>query len=85
MAKIRNLGHVSASWLEEIGVSTIDDLRIKGSVETYIALKRLQPRASLNLLYSLEAALLDMDWRDLPSDVKASLRRDLKSALDGYS
>ena len=55
MAKILNLGPVSASWLQEIGVSTIDNLRIKGSVETYIALKQLQPRASLNLLYSLEA------------------------------
>ena len=40
MDNIRNLGPIFASWLREVSVSTIDDLWIRGSVGTYLDVKR---------------------------------------------
>lgn len=73
-SSIRNMGPKSTKWLNEIGVSTLQDIERLGSVEVYIRLKRIRPRVSLVLLYALEAALLDLHWNRLPGSVKAELR-----------
>ncbi len=53
------------------------DLRSRGAINVYIDVKRLHRTASLNLLYTLEAAVLDMDWRDLPADLKNQLHHEV--------
>ena len=69
MSKIRNIGPESMRWLEEIGVETLEELRRVGSVPVYAMVRDQHPEATLNLLWSLEAALRDMDWRELSQDV----------------
>lgn len=78
MNPIPNLGPVSRGWLEEIGVYTIDDLRELGSVPIYVAIKQRHPKASLNLLWALEAAIIGCDWRNLPEPRKKELRREIE-------
>ena len=77
MTKIHNIGPVSAQWLEETGVETLEQLRSVGSVPVYAMVRDQHPEASLNLLWSLEAALRDQDWHDLTTDVKDELLREL--------
>jgi DNA transformation protein len=75
-AKLRNIGPKTLARLAEIGVSSLDDLRVLGAVDTYRRLKfRFPCDVSLNALYALEAALLDCHWRDLPAGRKAELKR----------
>jgi DNA transformation protein len=45
-----------------------------GSVEAYQRVVQAGGHASLNLLWALEGALLDLDWRQLPEDRKEELR-----------
>lgn len=73
----RNIGRVSTAWLRDIGLETPEDLRRVGSVAAYAMVKRGQPSASLNLLWSLEGAIRDIDWRELSDDVKSELRAQL--------
>ena len=79
MSKIRNIGPASVHWLEEIGVETLEQLRSVGSVPVYAMVRDQHPEASLNLLWSLEAALRDQDWHELTQDVKDALLQELEA------
>ena len=75
---MRNIGPVSEKWLAEIGIYTVADLRAAGAVPTYKLLKEIYPqRVSLNLLWGLEAAVRDIDWRDLTATDKTALKQQL--------
>ena len=59
---------------------TLDDVVSLGVVETY---KRVRAayleNVSLNLLYALQAALLDLPWNELPPDIKEELKQQVES------
>jgi DNA transformation protein len=76
---LKNLGPQSRQWLAEIGIYTIQDLRNAGSITTYRILKERYPkRVSLNLLWGLEAAIRDIDWRELTETDKQELKKKLR-------
>ncbi len=75
LSKLRNLGPKSIEWLNDVGIVTVDDLEALGAVEAYRRVKHRYPRqASLNLLYGLQAALLNIHWNELSPEMKADLR-----------
>lgn len=79
MGDMRNLGPKSRQWLAEIGITTFEEIERLGSVEVYRRLKASRPReVSLNMLYGLEAAILDIPWQHLPQDVKDQLRTQIE-------
>ena len=71
--KLRNIGPKSAAQLRQVGVRTLDDLRALGSLEAFVKLKRAGFKPSLNLLYSLEGALLDCHWQQVPDERRSAL------------
>ena len=76
---MKNIGPVSRKWLAEVGIHTVDELRMAGSIPTYLLLKEIFPeRVSLNLLWGLEAAIRDIDWRDLTETDKEKLKKKLR-------
>ena len=75
IGKLRNLGPTSTAWLAAAGVRTRGDLRQRGAAATYLAVAAKQGNVSLNLLYALEAALMDLNVTLLPSAIKDSLRQ----------
>ncbi len=71
---IKNLGPKTISWLHEVGIHTQADLEDLGAVEAYKRLKAAFPqKVTLNALYGLQAAILNMPWTALPPDMKADL------------
>lgn len=78
LSSLRNLGGRSEQWLNEIGVFTRSDLERIGSVEIFRVLKERGYPVSLNLVWGIEGALADIDWRDLSDELKAGLRRQIK-------
>jgi GNAT superfamily N-acetyltransferase len=73
---LRNLGPASERMLKAAGIATPRQLDRVGAVEAYRRALRAGGHASLNFLWSLEAALLDLDWRDLPNERREALRRE---------
>lgn len=67
---LRNLGPASASWLREVGITTISELQRLGPALAYRLVKQKQPKASLNLLWALAAGLSDRDWGELTEEEK---------------
>ena len=76
---MKNMGPKSKEWLASVGIHTLDDVAEIGVVESYLRVKAVYPdKVSLNLLYGLQAALLDLPWNELPPDIKAELKRQVE-------
>jgi DNA transformation protein and related proteins len=76
--RLRNIGPKSASWLESIGIRTLEDLKKRGVVQTYLEVRASGQPATKNLLYALQGAVTDSDWRSIHSDIKAKLVQDAR-------
>ncbi|MCY2961968.1 MAG: TfoX/Sxy family protein [Planctomycetota bacterium] len=72
--RIPNVGPAARRWMREVGVATRGDLERRGSVATFRAVRANGRRASVNLLYALEGALLGLRGDLLPEVVRANLR-----------
>ena len=59
------------------GITTPAELDELGAVEAYRRAIEAGAHATLNLLFAIDAALLDLDWRDLPPERKLELQREL--------
>jgi DNA transformation protein len=78
---VKNLGPKSTEWLASVGIQTLDDVARIGVVETYKRVKAAHPeKVSLNLLWGLQAALLDIPWNELPPDIKDQLRKEVEES-----
>lgn len=77
---LRNLGPASLRWLSAIGVNTRRDLEMIGAVDAYAILRSHGYKASLNLVYAIEGALRDCDWKRLPAKRKTQLKMAVADA-----
>lgn len=78
---MKNMGPKSSEWLASVGVHSLDDVTKLGVVETYRRVKAAYPeKVSLNLLYGLQAALLDLPWHELPTDIKEELKKQVEDS-----
>jgi DNA transformation protein and related proteins len=76
--KLRNIGHVTAYDLKEVGVADEKTLREIGAIAAYQRLKELRPRHYTVVgLWALAGALNDCPWNQLPPDIKKKLDADL--------
>lgn len=75
---MKNLGPKSTEWLASVGIHNLDDVARIGVAESYLRVKAAYPeKVSLNLLYGMQAALLDIPWTELPVDIKNELKRQV--------
>ncbi|MBL8163093.1 MAG: TfoX/Sxy family protein [Anaerolineae bacterium] len=67
------------AWLHEVGIHSFADLEALGAVEAYKRLKARFPReVSLNALWGLQGALLNLHWNAIPPEMKAELKSQLE-------
>lgn len=59
--------------LMSANIHSEDQLRDMGSVSAYIAVKAAGFKPSLNLLWAIEGALSDRDWKEVSRDERMSL------------
>lgn len=66
---LRNLGPRSEALLELVGIRSVEALRCRGAVETFVALRRSGAARSLSMLWAMAGALdpwpEGRDWRDV--------------------
>jgi len=74
LTSLRNIGKEIAKKLQSVDISTAEELKKVGSKEAFFRLKTLYPNVCLVYLYALEGALSDMEYNELPQDVKQSLQ-----------
>jgi hypothetical protein len=78
MSKLRNLGPKSSEWLSAVGVHSLEDVERLGVVETYLRVKAAFPdRVSLNMLWGLQGAVMEIPWNQIPEDIKLDLLKQI--------
>ena len=79
--KLRNIGPKSMAWLRQTGVRSLEDLKSVGSLAAFVRVKRAGFKPSLNLLYSLEGALVDCHWQEVPEARRTELVQAAEAAI----
>lgn len=75
--EMRGLGSYSVQLLEQVGIGTPQALRAVGAVDAYERLVRAGLPVSLNMLWALEGALSDRDWREVAREDRTALLAEL--------
>lgn len=72
----KNIGATIEKYLNEIGIFTLADLAETTSVKAFIKIREQHPEKTIvyYYLYSLEGALLNLHWNDIPSEFKKELK-----------
>jgi DNA transformation protein and related proteins len=70
--------------LHAAGIHAVADLQALGSVAAYVAVKRVAPQASLNLLWALEGALTGEHWQRVATEHRTSLLLALEQSAPEY-
>jgi DNA transformation protein and related proteins len=80
LSHLVNIGEKTEHFLQEVGVSTQQELQAIGSVEAWRRLKRLRPeQATLTCLYRLQGALLGVPWNKLPEEIMEQLLDEVQA------
>ena len=79
--KLRNIGPKSAAWLRQVGLRSLEDVAAIGAVDAFMKVRRAGFKPSLNLLYSLEGALVDCHWQEVPEARRSELVQAAEAAI----
>ena len=82
LARLVNLGPISAGWLVGAGIRSPQALRRLGAIAAFhrVVMQRGGVGVSLNLLYALDGAIRGIRWDYLPKDHRDALRRAAETA-----
>lgn len=83
--RLRNLGPVSRGWLVDIGITTLKQLQDIGPVLAFKLVQHRHQEASLNLLYSLHAAVHDLHWTEISPEERERLKREAAEPLEPWN
>lgn len=83
---LRNLGAKSEELLAQVGIRTVEQLRARGAVQTYVDLRRAKVANSMNMLWALSGALEPWPegthWREVArGDARLSLMLAVEDQL----
>ena len=73
LRQLKNLGPASEKMLQKAGIDTVAQLQKMGSVAAYYAVVQVGAKPSLNLLWALEGALTQRDWKEIAREERMSL------------
>lgn len=73
LRQLKNLGPSSEKMLQKAGIESTEQLQTVGSVAAYYAVVQAGSKPSLNLLWALEGALTQRDWKDVAREERMSL------------
>lgn len=79
LSDMRNLGPKSEAMLTDAGIHSPAQLAELGAVDAYALLKQSRKAVSLNMLWALEGALNDRDWRNVARHDKLRLLTELEA------
>jgi len=77
LTSLKNIGKTMEQKLKSVDIATAEDLKAMGSKAAFAQLKRKYPNdkaMSLVHLYVLEGAITNVEYNQLPENIKANLK-----------
>lgn len=87
LKQLKNIGKTVEQRLNEIGIYCEKDLARVGPIEAYRRVKSRYPNSTMPVcyyLYSLQGALMDLHWDDLPAELKKKLQSQVRDSAVGW-
>ena len=82
IASLKNLGPKSERRLTAVGISDIETLKRLGAANAYYRVATHFPNdTSLNLLWAIQGALMEIHWHDIPYELKRQLLDELETII----
>ena len=70
---LKNLGKRSQEMLNAVGIQSENQLRTEGASRAFVAVKRAGYAPCLNLLWAIEGALTNRDWKVVAKNDRLAL------------
>ena len=74
LSALPNIGKDTEKQLNDVGITSIEQLTKTGSKQAWLKLKEIDPSACIHRLYGLEGAIRGIKKSELPDDVKKDLK-----------
>lgn len=74
LSRCLNIGEVVEKQLNEVGISTYEELKRIGSKDAWLRIKEIDDSACIHRLYAFEGAIRNIKKSFLPEDVKTDLK-----------
>lgn len=74
LAQLPNIGRVVEEQLQQVGITTYEELKAIGSKEAWLKIQVMDPSACINRLYALEGAIEKINKNQLSAEKKAALK-----------
>ncbi|MBD5391028.1 TfoX/Sxy family protein [bacterium] len=74
LTSMKNIGIEMANKLINVGIKTKEKLIETGSKEAFLKIKKMYPNVCLVHLYTLEGAIQDIEFNQLPENIKKELK-----------
>ena len=81
LTKLPNIGPTLAEKLNQIGISTFDQLVDAGSIDAVLRIGHSDMVACYNMLYALEGAILGVRWHGIPKNEREILKTGFDQAI----
>ncbi|MCI9016044.1 MAG: TfoX/Sxy family protein [Clostridia bacterium] len=75
LTSLKNIGKEMERKLKSIGINSPDELKKIGSKDAFFRLKLRYPEICLVHLYTLQGAVDDMEYNQLPEEMKKDLKK----------
>lgn len=71
--QLKGFGRKSQSLLQQVGVTSVAQLRAADPYEVYARLKAADPATSLNFLYAIIGAIEDRHWQEIARERRTEI------------
>lgn len=79
LRELINIGEVLEEQLNQVGITTYEQLKQIGSKQVWLRIKAIDDSACINRLYALEGAIQNIRYNQLPVEEKAELKEFYKA------
>jgi DNA transformation protein len=84
LLSLRNIGPVTAEWLQRVGITTPQALRDVGAIAAYMRLLDAGSPDNLNALWALEGAVQARDFVDIARNERERLLTELAAIREWH-
>ncbi|MDU5105712.1 TfoX/Sxy family protein [Clostridium sp.] len=74
LSKLPNIGEFVEKQLNEVGISTYEELKEAGAKDAWLRIKSIDDSACIHRLYALEGAIRGINKNQLPEEIKNELK-----------
>lgn len=74
LLSLPNIGQTLDKQLQQVGITTKEELKKIGSKKAWLKIKQIDPSACYNRLCALEGAIREIRWHDLDQELKNQLK-----------